>query len=245
MTKSTDPTTDLDLATDAGTGNVLGRVASRRNFLLGAAGATAALGVLAACGSDDDASPNTTAAGSDPTTTTGDTTTTTGGAPDGAADLKVGAFAASLEVLAVNTYGAALDAATANKLGAVPDAVATFVTTAKEHHQAALDAWNKVLEDAGEPTVSDPPADLEETVNGEFAKVKDVAGAAKLALMLEEIAAATYLAAIPELATKPAIALAASIQPIDMQHAAILNFVLGNYPVPETFASPEKAASPS
>ena len=30
-----------------------------------------------------------------------------------------------------------------------------------------------------------------------------------------------------------------------MQHAAILNFVLGEYPVPDTFAKTDKAASPS
>jgi len=30
---------------------------------------------------------------------------------------------------------------------------------------------------------------------------------------------------------------AASIQPVEMQHAAILNFVLGHYPVPNAFAS--------
>jgi len=236
VTSPTDPTT---------TDNILDRVASRRRFLLGAAGATAAVGVLAACGSDDKTTTTPTTAGGADGTTAPDTGDTTAPAGDGAADLQVGAFAASLEVLAVNTYGAALKAATDKKLGDVPPAVGEFVTTAMEHHQAALDAWNKVLSGAGEPEVTEAPADLEKTVNDEFAKVTDVTGAAKLALMLEQIAAATYLAAIPELATKPAIALASSIQPIDMQHAAILNFVLGEYPVPDTFASPEMAAKPA
>ncbi|MEJ7583547.1 MAG: ferritin-like domain-containing protein [Acidimicrobiales bacterium] len=224
---------------------ILERVASRRGFLLGAAGAAGAVGLLAACGSDDDASSSTTTGGDDSTTTTAADDTTTTAAPDGAGDLKVGAFAASLEVLAVNTYGAALKAAGDGALGDVPPAVGEFVTTAQEHHQAALDAWNKVLEDAGEAAVTDPPADLEKTVNDAFGKVTDVTGAAELALMLEQIAAATYLAAIPELATKPAIGLASSIQPIDMQHAAILLFVLGEYPVPDIFASPEMAATPA
>jgi hypothetical protein len=122
--------------------------------------------------------------------------------------------------------------------------VAEFVTTAKAHHQAALDAWNEVLTGAGEDAVDAPPADLEATVNGEFAKVTDVIGAAKLALMLEQIAAATYLEAIPTLETEGAIALAASIQPIDMQHAAVLLFVLGEYPVPDNFAKTEMSAVP-
>ena len=91
-------------------------------------------------------------------------------------------------MLAVNTSGAALKAAQANKLGAVPPAVATFVQTAMSHHQAHLDAWNKVLTDTGKPKVTQPPAALAKTVNTAFGKVKDVGGAAKLALMLEEIA---------------------------------------------------------
>jgi hypothetical protein len=35
--------------------------------------------------------------------------------------------------------------------------------------------------------------------------------------------------------------LAGSIQIIDFQHAAILNFVLGNYPVPDTFGKTDQA----
>ncbi len=221
-------------------------IINRRRFLLGAAGATAAVGLLAACGDDNESGGGSTTTEADAgTTASGDDTTTTGGGGDAAGDLKVGAFAASLEVLAVNTYGAALKAAEGGMLGEVPPAVGEFVTTAQKHHQAALDAWNKVLEEAGEEEVSKPPADLEKTVNDEFGKVKDVAGAAKLALMLEQIAAATYLAAIPTLKTKPAIMLAGSIQPIDMQHVSVLLFALGEYPVPDAFAKTDMAATPS
>ncbi len=63
--------------------------------------------------------------------------------------------------------------------------------------------------------------------------------------MVEDIASQTYLAAIPKLKAPESIALAASIQPIDMQHAAVLHFVLGEYPVPDVFAKTENAASPS
>jgi hypothetical protein len=62
-----------------------------------------------------------------------------------------------------------------------------------------------------------------------------------VALLLEQTAAATYLRAIPELEDEAAIDLAASIQPIDMQHAAVLLFVLGRYPVPDTFAQTDMA----
>ncbi len=224
---------------------------NRRNFLIGTGGLAAA-GILAACGKDDNKSStpkkkkSTTTAGdtgSTDSTAAPSTTAAPGGGADG--DLAIGAFAASLEVLAVNTYGAALKAAQAKKLGAVPPAVATFVQTAMGHHQSALDAWNKVLTGAGKPKVTKPPADLEKTVNDAFGKVKDVGGAASLALMLEEIASDTYLAVIPKLTTKPAIGLAGSIFPIDRQHVAVLLFALGKYPVPEVFATTKQSVAPA
>lgn len=162
--------------------------------------------------------------------------------PSTANDLKTAAFAVGLELLAVGTYKAALDAANANKLGPVPPAGANYVQTAMEQHQAQADKWNSVLTGAGKKPVTAPNAKLKKSVDQEFAKVTDFGGAAKLALSLEETAAATYLKAIPTLKSKDAIGLAGSIQIIDMQHAAILLFVLGEYPVPDVFAKTAKAA---
>lgn len=230
---------DVDITTKA---------LSRRTLLGGAAVIGAGL-VASACGSSSKSS-STSAAGS--ATTTGGTPTTTGSttapatgdtaAAGGSVDIKVANLAASLEVLAVGTYKAALDAATANKLGAVPPAVAEFVTKAMGQHQMQLDAWNKVITGAGGAAVTEPNATLKPTVDTAFAAVKDVTGAAKLALMLEEIAAATYLSAQDVLTDKDAIMLAGSIQIIDAQHAAILHFVLGEYPVPDVFAKTTLAA---
>jgi len=156
-------------------------------------------------------------------------------------DLAIGVVAASLEKLAVDTYGAALQAATSGALGEVPPAVAEFVTTAQAQHQAALDAWNGVLTGAGQPAVSAPPAELAASVNGQFAMVTDVTGAAQLALMLEQVAADTYLGAIGTLESPEAINLAGSIFPIVRQHISILLFALGMYPVPEVFATADMA----
>jgi hypothetical protein len=198
--------------------------------------------IVAACGGDDDDAAET--GSTEATTTTaaaGGSTTTAGGAATG--DAAVAALAASLEVLAVNTYGAALDAATSGALGEVPPAVAEFVTTAQSQHQEHLDAWNGVLESAGQPAVDAPPADLEATVNDMFGQVTDVGGAARLALLLEETAAATYLSAVPTLESPDAIQLAGSILCVDRQHAAVLHYVLGEYPVPETFATTDLAYS--
>ena len=210
---------------------------SRRRFLIGTGMAAGAVVVTAACGSDDD--QDVASGGSD--TTSADAMAE----GDGSGDLAVAELAAGLEVLAVGTYKAALDAATAGKLGDVPPAVAEFVKTAMSHHEEHLAAWNKVLTGAGQSAVSTPNAQLKPVVDAEFGKAKTVADAAKLARTLEETAAATYLSAIPNLQSKDAIKLAASIQATDAKHVAILNFVLGEYPVPDVFAKTDKAAKPA
>ncbi len=242
---------------------IVNPVLTRRHILTGAAVIGAGL-VAAACGSSSKtasttaAGTATTTAGSTASTTAGSTAGTTAGtsagstaagsaapttAAGGSVDLKIAALAASLEVLAVGTYKSALDAATANKLGAVPPAVAQFVTTAMGQHQMQLDAWNKVLTGAGGAAVTAPDATLKPVVDAAFAKVTDVTGAANLALMLEQIAAATYLSAQKVLTDKAAIQLAGSIQIIDAQHVAVLLFVLGQYPVPDVFAKTDQAAT--
>lgn len=74
-----------------------------------------------------------------------------------------------------------------------------------------------------------------------FAQVKDAGGLAKLALVLENAAAATYLEAISVVSAPAGIKTAATIEPVELQHAAILNFVLGNYPVPDSFTKMDGA----
>lgn len=216
----------------------------RRKLLLGGAGAIGLALVAAACGSDKDSStttPGTTVPGSGTPTTMGGTGTTM--APTGGGDLAIAQLAAGLEVLAVGTYQAALDAAGKGALGDVPPAVGEYVTTALAHHQAHLDAWNKVITGAGGTAVTEPNSSLKPTVDAEFAKVTDVAGAATLALTLEDIAAQTYLSTLDVLESKDAVKLAGSIQIIDQQHQAILLFALGMYPVPASFQSKQKAVA--
>ncbi len=163
-------------------------------------------------------------------------------------DLAVAAVAASLENLAVFAYTAGLGAATAGKLGKVPAAVATFATTAKGQHTQHAQAWNAVLRANGKARVTVTNPTLTPVVKADFAKVKDVAGLANLALLLETIAAETYQAETSKLMSKAAIALSASIEPVEMQHIAILYYVLGQYPgaqnaagMPLAFSSTAKA----
>jgi len=151
-------------------------------------------------------------------------------------DLAVVALAASLENLAVGTYQAGIDAATKGSLGDVPPAVVTFAQTAQSQHKDHAAAWNGVLTGAGKKAVSGVDTTVKKSVDKAFAGVKDVPGLAKLALDLENVAAATYIAAIDVVKNPAGIKTAATIQPVELQHAAILHFLLGEYPVPDAFA---------
>ena len=156
-------------------------------------------------------------------------------------DLAIVALAASLENLAVGTYQAGIDAATAGKLGAVPPAVVSFATTAQSQHKDHAAAWNSVLTGAGKKAITGVDLTVKKDVDAAFAQVKDVPGLAMLALSLENGAAATYLSAIDAVKSPAGIKVAATIQPVEMQHAAVLNFLLGQYPVPDTFAKKDDA----
>ena len=206
---------------------------SRRGFLAGSGLLVAGGAVLAACGSSGSGtSAKATAAGAS--------------AASGASlDVQVGAMAASLENLAVFAYNAGIQAAQAGKLGAVPPAVVAFATTAKAQHQDHADAWNAIVTGAGYQKVTATDPAVTPTVQSGFAQVHDVVGLAKLALSLEVIAAATYLNGIGVVKSRQAISTAATIQPVEMQHAAILNFVLGQYPIPDAFAPTTGARPPS
>jgi hypothetical protein len=208
---------------------------TRRGFLLGAAGLAAGALIVAACGSDN----NNEAASSPTGAASGSNSKLTG-------DLAVAAVAAGLENLAVNTYQAGLDAATAGKLGTVPPAVATFAKTAQSHHRDHAAAWNSILTGAGKTAVTGVDKTVQDAVvTPGFANVHNVVDLATFALGLEDVAAATYLNGIQSaLQDSGAIKIAASIQPVEMQHSAILHFVLGEYPIPDSFAKIDGARGP-
>jgi hypothetical protein len=215
---------------------------SRRGFIVGAGAGLGGL-LLAACSSSKKTSTTgTTTAGSGSTAGSG-----TGSGNPYTGDLAVAALAASLENLAVQTYQAGLDAATAGKLGAVPGAIATFATTAQKQHKDHAAAWNSIITNAGKTAITGVDTTVKNAVvTPGFAAVKDIPGLAKFALVLEDAAAATYLNGIQNaLSSSAAIKIAATIQPVEMQHAAILHFVLGDYPVPDAFAKTTGARPPS
>jgi len=222
-----------ELRADSPATPIARRGPSRRGFIVGAGAGLGGI-LLAACSK----SKTTSTTG----TTVGGTGTSGGGNPY-TGDLAVAALAASLENLAVQTYQAGIDAATANKLGAVPPAIVTFATTVQKQHKDHSGAWNSIITNAGKSAISGVDTTVKNAVvTPGFAAVKDVPGLAKFALVLEDAAAATYLNAIQNaLSDKGAIKIAATIQPVEMQHSAILHFVLGDYPVPDSFSKTDGA----
>jgi Ferritin-like domain len=212
---------------------------SRRGLLVG--GSAAAIGgvLLAACSSTKSSTATTATPGTA-------TAATKAGSPASlTGDLKVAALAVSLENLGIYAYNAGIKAATAGKLGSVPPAIVTFATTARAQHTQHAAAWNSALTAAGKSKVTETDPALTPTVIQMFGKVTDVAGLAKLALEIENIAAQTYQAAVGALSSTNAIRVAASIHPVEMQHAAILNLVLGKYPVPNAFNPTSSARTTS
>jgi len=200
---------------------------TRRNFLRGGvvtAGAIGGSAVLASCGGG----------GSSATPT-----------PSASGDLKVAQLAASLEVLAVNTYNTALTAAGRGSFGAVPPAFATFAQTAMKQHQDHENGWNAALQNAGLPAQTTPDPKYNQVVQSALPGLKTIADVANLALTLETVAVETYTAGASLVTAKANRAVALTIAPVEAQHVAVLNFVLGTYPVPASFITTDKAASPS
>ncbi|MFG2621898.1 ferritin-like domain-containing protein [Streptomyces sp. NPDC048507] len=208
--------------------------AGRRRFLAGA-GVAAAAAAFSFAGSGGGrsfaAAPRTPSAAGAPSPYTG--------------DLKVVALAAALENQAVGAYGAALKAAGAGKLGKVPAAVATFAETAMGQHSAHAKAWNAVLTGAGRPAITGVPLSNQPATLKALGRAKDVGAVARLALALEDQAAQTYLFAAGNVSSPAGIRTAASIAPVEAMHAAILHFVLGEYPVPDAFLQTDRAAGPA
>ncbi|MCU1609944.1 MAG: Ferritin-like protein [Pseudonocardiales bacterium] len=206
-------------------GQVVHNPSTRRGFFLGAAGAVA-LGAAAACSSGSSGTPKPSSSAPKPPPPPPETYT---------GDLKVVALATALENLAVSAYSGALQKAGAGQLGTVPPAVATFIQTAMKQHSDHAQAWNAVLSKAGKPTINDAPLSITQDQVNTLNAATSVPDVAKLALNLENVAAQTYTFATANVADAGGIMTAATIQPVETMHAAILNFILGQYPIPDSF----------
>jgi hypothetical protein len=213
--------------------SVIRQPSTRRGFVLGAAGGLA-LGAAAACSSRPSGPPVSSSPAAPPP------------APPEiyTGDLKVVALAAALENLAVTAYEGILKKAGAGELGTVPPAVATFVQTVMKQHADHAQAWNAVLSRAGKPAINDAPLSITQDQVSMLTAAKSVPEVAKLALNLENVAAQTYTFAVANTSDPGGIMTAATIQPVETMHAAILNYLLGEYPIPDTFVGIGNALKP-
>jgi hypothetical protein len=214
---------------------------SRRTFLIGAGAAVAGGAALVAVG----ATPALAGAAARSASPLHRADAAAFPPADLKGDLAVAAVAASLENLAVFAYNAGITAALAGKLGEVPPAVKQFAVTVKGQHTQHAAAWNGVLSSAGKPKVTVTNPSLTPTVQADFAKVTDITGLAQLALTLETVAAQTYQAETSMLKSSAAIGLSSSIQPVEMQHIAVLYYVLGQYPGAQSSGGTPLAFNPT
>jgi hypothetical protein len=123
--------------------------------------------------------------------------------------------------------------------------VTTFAKTAMAQHADHAKAWNAVLQSAGKPTITGTPLNSQQAVADALNKATGIGEVAKLALKLENGATQTYVSAASTVSNKQAVDIAASIAPVEAMHAAILHFILGEYPVPSDTIATDMAAKPS
>jgi rubrerythrin len=153
-------------------------------------------------------------------------------------DEDIAAFAESIELAAVEAYEAAAGS------GKLQPAVVEIGTMFAGHHQEHAAAFGGAANDKAS---GKPNAKLLATVGDQLKGASDQAGILKIAYDLEEAAAATYLFALGALKSESALQLAASILPVESQHAVVLGTALGrsaeDYLPP--FQTTERAVDPA
>lgn len=189
----------------------------RRTFVIGAGrvGAGLALGAFAGACSGPDS----------PATYTG--------------DFAVIARAAALENQAVSVYRATLAAVQAGRLrGAAPAFVSLAQACLRQHAEHAR-TWNAILRSARKPAVSGAPG---HSLASSIASARTIGVATAAALRVEDEATQAHAAAAGRLTLAAGVAAAASIAPVEAMHAAILRFIMGEFPTPVSFTGFPAAA---
>ncbi len=134
-------------------------------------------------------------------------------------DAGIAAFAQSVELAAVAAYTAAGATGKVKTPG-----VLTAATTFAGHHKEHAAAFGAA---AGSAAVTQPNPKLLAAVGGQLSGAADEKAILKIAYDLENAAASTYLFALGALTSQAALALTASILPVESQHAVVLGQVLG------------------
>ncbi len=153
-------------------------------------------------------------------------------------DGDIAAFAESVELAAVEAYKAAAGS------GLLQPAVVEVGTMFAGHHQEHAQAFAGA---AGVGASGQPNPKLLTAVGDQLKNATDQKGVLQIAYDLEEAAAATYLFGLGALKSAGALKLAASILPVESQHAVVLGTALGKAAtafVP-TFQTSDKAVDPA
>jgi hypothetical protein len=136
-------------------------------------------------------------------------------------DADIAAYAASVEYAAVAAYGAAISSGKV-KTPEIGAAAKLFQSQHMEHGDAFAAASGK---SSGVKGVANET--LVAAIGSQIGQAADENAILKIAYDTENAAAATYQFALGALKSKEALALTASILPIEAGHAAVLGLVLG------------------
>ena len=200
---------------------------NRRQFLA-AAGAAGGAGLLAACG------------GSSPARPPDDTPVVTSPA-NLEGDLSIAALLASMENLLVSVYQEGITN-TKEKFGAIPPTIMAMITAAQRQHREHAAAWNGILTGAGKPGIAGVNLSVKaDSVNVPLGRAKDYGALLSICQELGNLNATTYQAAMGALQNVAALKVASSIHPVEHQHLAVLNFLLGRNPPADSFSYVEGA----
>jgi hypothetical protein len=143
-------------------------------------------------------------------------------------DAGLQAFAQSVELALVQAYTEVATAGTITSPAAV-DATATIVQHHEEHARALGDA-------AGSRATSSPNRRLVTRFRADLRRASDEASALDVLLRFENEAASTYMFVLGSLEATPALQLAASILPVESQHAVAIARLVQQAPA-RTFPS--------
>lgn len=158
-------------------------------------------------------------------------------------DLAIFALLASMENLAIALYDFTRELVADGTIDPLPEPIARYVDVAQAHHEEHARAWNGLLTGAGREGVAGVNLTLKTSLEPLVANARDWVGMASAFSELESITAATYLRGIEAIANNAALKVAASIHPVELQHATLLNLVLDREPVPNGFATSDGARS--
>ena len=153
-------------------------------------------------------------------------------------DADIAVFAESVELAAVEAYKAAAGS------GKLQPAVVEVGTTFAGHHAEHAKAFAGA---SGGKATGKPNAKLLAAVGEQLTAAKDQSAILTIAYDLENAAAATYLFALGALKSEAALALTASILPVESQHAVVLGTALGK-PATDfvpSFETQDKAVDPA